>query len=110
MSKAAYWQNGESLDYLNNTTATIEANSILVLGGARIGVAGTDIAPNETGSVHVVGVFEIEKTGAAAIAQGAPVYFDGTGITNTASGNTLAGYAAQAAEAGDDMILVKLQG
>lgn len=109
MSKATYWQRGESLDYVNSGNATIEANTIIALSG-RIGVAGTDIEPGQKGSLHVTGVYEIAKTGTSEIAMGAPVYFDGTGITDTASGNTLAGYAAQDAEASATVILVKLQG
>lgn len=108
MSKAAYWQRGESLDYTNNGTAVIEANTIITLG-TRIGVAGTDIIPGEKGSVHVTGVYEIQKTGTEAIDMGAAVYFDGTGITNDTSG-TPAGYAAAAAEADATVILVKLLG
>lgn len=108
MSKAAYWQRGESLDYVNKTDAVIEANTIISLG-TRIGVAGTDINPNEKGSVHVTGVYEIEKTGTGAIEMGAAVYFDGTGITADNSG-TPAGYAAAAAEADSTVILVKLLG
>ena len=108
MSKATYWQRGESLDYVNSGSTVIEANTIINLG-TRIGVAGTSINPGEKGSLHVTGVYEIEKTGKEAIAMGAAVYFDGTGITN-ASGGTLAGYAAAAAEAADTVILVKLQG
>lgn len=108
MSKAAYWQRGESLDYINKGDAVIEANTIISLG-TRIGVAGTDINPGEKGSLHVTGVYEIQKTGTEAIAMGAAVYFDGTGITN-ATGGTPAGYAAAAAEAADDVILVKLLG
>ena len=30
MSKAAFWQKGESLDYTNSTNAIIEANTIMV--------------------------------------------------------------------------------
>ena len=108
MSKAAYWQRGESLDYKNTGTEVIEANTIVVLG-TRIGVIGTDINPGETGSVHVTGVYEIEKTSKEAITMGAAVYFDGTGIT-AATGGTPAGYAAAAAEAADTVILVKLLG
>ena len=108
MSKAAYWQRGESLDYINSGDAVIEANTIIDLG-TRIGVAGTDINPGEKGSLHVTGVYEIQKTGADAIAMGAAVYFDGTGIT-AATGGTPAGYAAAAAEAADAVILVKLLG
>lgn len=108
MSKAAYWQRGESLDYKNSGNAVIEANTIIDLK-TRIGVAGTSINPGETGSVHVTGVYEIEKTVSGAIEMGAAVYFDGTGIT-TATGGTPAGYAAAAAEAGAAVVLVKLLG
>ena len=42
---------------------------------------------------------------------GTDVYYDGTGITDTEGDSTvLAGYAAQAAAAGDTAILVKLAG
>lgn len=108
MSKAAYWQRGESLDYVNDGSTVIEANTIIDLG-TRIGVVGTDINPKEKGSIHVVGVYEIEKTGTAEIEMGAAVYFDGTGITNETSG-TPAGYAAAPAAAGATVILVKLLG
>ncbi len=118
MSKAAYWQRGESLDYMNNTTAVIEANTIISIAG-RIGVAGTSINPGEKGSLHVTGVYEIEKTGMSEIKMGAAVYFDGTGITGAADNGKTgaekeeyipAGYAAQTAGAGDEVVLVKLMG
>ena len=108
MSKATYWQRGESLDYVKSGSTVIEANTIISLG-TRIGVAGTSINPGETGSVHVTGVYEIEKTAAGAIEMGAAVYFDGTGITTATSG-TPAGYAAAAAEADAAVVLVKLLG
>lgn len=109
MSKAAYWQRGESLDYLNETSAVIEANTIIPMVG-RIGIAGTSINPHEMGSVHVTGIYEMEKTGDTEIKQGTAVYFDGEGITAVETGNTPAGYAAQTASAGDKKILVKLLG
>lgn len=110
MSRAEYWQRGETLDYKNTGTAVIEANTVMVIG-SRIGVAGTDIMPGEVGSLHVTGVFEMPKTASGAIEMGTNVYFDGNGITDTEGEDTaLAGYAAQAAAAGDIVILVKLTG
>lgn len=110
MSKAAYWQRGETFDYKNTTDTKIEANTVISFG-SHIGVAGTDILPGELGSLHVTGVFEIPKTAAGAIEMGTEVYFDGAGITDTKGDDTpLAGYAAQAAAAGDPVILVKLAG
>ncbi len=110
MSKAAYWQRGETLDYMNNTDTKIEANTVIPFG-SHIGVAGTDILPGELGSLVVTGVFEIPKTAAGAIEMGADVYFDGNGITDTrGEGAIPAGYAAQAAAAADTVVLVKLGG
>ncbi len=110
MGKAEFWQRGETLDYINTGTTVIEANTVITFGG-RIGVAGTDILPGETGSLHVTGVFEIPKTSEGDVGMGTDVYFDGDGITDTkGDGTVLAGYAAQAAAAGDAVILVKLAG
>lgn len=110
MSKAEFWQRGEALDYINTGTAVIEANTVITFGG-HIGVAGTDILPGETGSLHVTGVFEMPKTASGAVEMGTEVYFDGNGITDTkGDGTVLAGYAAQAAAADDEAILVKLAG
>lgn len=110
MSKAAYWQRGETLDYKNNTDTKIEANTVISFG-SHIGVAGTDILPGELGSLVVTGVFEIDKTATGAIEMGTEVYFDGEGITATGGDSSIpAGYAAQAAAAADTVILVKLVG
>ena len=81
MSKASYWQRGETLDYKNTGSSTIEANTVVELTG-RVGIAGTDIAPGAEGDLHVCGVFEFDKTGTNEIAFGQPVYFDKTGITD----------------------------
>lgn len=110
MGKAEYWQRGDTLDYKNTGTETVEANTVVIFGN-RIGVAGTDILPGEVGSIHVTGVFEMPKTASGAIDMGTDVYFDGNGITDTEGDGTVpAGYAAQAAAAGDAIILVKFAG
>lgn len=116
MSKASYWQRGETLDYKNTGSSTIEANTVVELTG-RVGIAGTDIAPGAEGDLHVCGVFEFDKTGTNEIAFGQPVYFDKTGITDAANNGetsgskaayTPAGFAAKAAAAGDAKVLVKI--
>ena len=108
MAKATFWQRGEALDYRNTGNAIIEANTIVVYG-TKIGVVGCDIAPGESGALHVEGVFSLPKA-SGAINAGAAVYWDATNnnITSTESGNTAAGFAAQAAAAGDTAVLVKI--
>lgn len=115
---AEYLQRGESLDYTNATDELIQDGVLLVVGD-RVGVTGCPIPPGKTGSLHMVGVFEIKKTGTAAIEMGKAVYFDGTGITDAAdngktgdekAANTSAGYAAAPAAAGDESILVQING
>lgn len=109
MSKAEYWQRGETLDFVNATKTKIEANSIIVLG-QRIAVAGTEIAPKGKGSVHVVGIFRFPKAKSTAITIGAVVYWDKANdcITTTASSNIPAGYAIEAAGENDATVLVKI--
>ncbi len=108
--KATYWQRSESLDYVNKTDKVIEANSIVDLK-TRIAVTGTSINPNETGSIHVTGVYKIKKKEGEEITFAANVYFNATdGITTTADGNTPAGCAAEDATAEAEYILVRLLG
>ncbi len=127
MSKASFWQKGEAIDYINGTTETIEANTIIIFG-SRIGVAGTDILPGETGSLHVTGVFEFPKTSEAGeIVAGSEVYYsesDGGIVTSpdttdvSADGkdeettiavkNIKAGFAVSGAASGSSTILVKI--
>lgn len=114
MSKASYWQRGESLDYKNATETIIKANTVVKLA-ERIGIAGTDILPGAVGDLHMSGVFEFNKTSANAIPMGTSVYFDGTGITEAADDGeeeatayTPAGFAAADATAEDKKILVKI--
>lgn len=117
MTKAEYWQRGETLDY-TNTGEDLIPDGVVVVVGSRIGITGCPIPPGKTGSLHMVGVFAIAKTGTAAVEMGQTVYFDGTGITDAANNGaetsptayTAAGYAAAPADAGDETILVKLCG
>lgn len=122
MGKAAYWQRGETIDYINKTEETIEAGSVVSFG-KRIGITGTDIAPGETGSLHVEGVFEVTKSG-GAIEAGDEVYLDvaamlakmdavaipsANGIFNSTVQNGIrAGYAVQDADADAETVFVKI--
>ena len=50
MSKASYWQRGETLDYKNTGSSTIEANTVVELTG-RVGIAAvsyTHLRAHET--------------------------------------------------------------
>ena len=108
---AEYIQRGETLDYKNATDKTIPCDTVVVVGG-RIGVTGGEIKPGELGSLHMVGVFRLPKSGESAIEMGTAVHFDGAGITATAAEGTTtpAGYAAAPSEASEKSVLVKLPG
>lgn len=92
-------QEGNVLDY---TPASAVASGAVVVIGARVGIAVADIAAGSTGALRVKGVVELAKLAADAPVQGALLYWDDANdrLTTTASGNTLAGYAAKAAGAG----------
>ena len=65
MASASFWQRGEAIDYTNSGDTKIDANTIIAYG-SRVGVAGCDIAPGATGSLHMTGVFEVPKEYAAS--------------------------------------------
>lgn len=102
-----YTQTGDSLAYTNGGGAAISSGSAFVMG-ARVAVALADIAVGESGTVAARGVFTLPKLGTDVVAQGALLYWDATNkrLTTTASGNTLAGYAA--APAGNGAVTVAL--
>ncbi|MBO5145017.1 MAG: DUF2190 family protein [Lachnospiraceae bacterium] len=104
--KAAYWQKGEALDYVNNTKKKIENGEVVILGN-RIGIAGDDMQPGSAGVMHVTGVFSFDKDGQEAITLGTDVYLSDAGITATAGG-VKAGYAAADSPAESSKVYVKI--
>jgi len=102
-----YKQPGDVIDY--TATAAIASGDVVVIG-TKVGVALGAIANGSVGSVQVVGVFTLAKKSADVVAQGAALYWDAANkyLTVTSSGNTLAGYAFNAAAAGIAVADVKL--
>lgn len=89
--EAVYVQRGEAIDYTNTGVVDLKATEIVALTG-RIGVAGTDIPVGATGSLHVIGVFDVPATNTEAFTVGQPVYWDGAAVVSVEAGNTLAGW------------------
>lgn len=82
-----------------------------VVVGDLVGVSITDGAIGETITLSAEGVYSLPK-GAGAIKKGQKVYVNVTeGVTTivaTSTGNTFAGYAWEAAAAGDASVNVRL--
>lgn len=106
MSKAAFWQRGETVDYRNGTTEVIEANTVMTFG-KRVAVAGMTIRPGEIGSLHVTGIYRFEKA-EGEITEGAEVYLSAEGKISTTASEVKAGFAVEAAAAADTSVLVKI--
>ena len=104
---AGWIQEGETIDY--TPAAAVAAGDVVVMGTTGIGIADRPIAANEKGGLVVEGVIEIAKA-SGAITRFAKVYWDATAsnVTTTATNNTLAGYAVEAAASGDATVRVKL--
>ncbi len=68
---ANYQQPGAAIDYTNPSGDTIKAGQVVSLT-TRIGIAGTEIPAAAVGSLHVKGVFTMDKA-SGAIALGAAV-------------------------------------
>lgn len=109
VTQATYWQRGEAIDY-KNAGEPIAAGQIIKLGDA-IGVAAEPIGKNETGSVHIEGVFKIPKKTEAAIELGVVVYLDeneGKATSTKADSEPRLGHSIAKAEAADTEVLVKI--
>ena len=102
-------QDGDVLDY---TPGSNVANGKMVVIGVRVGIALAAIAANTTGPLAVDRVFSYAKLSTDVVAQGALLYYDAANdrLTVTASGNTLAGYAAAAAGNGATTVNIRLNG
>lgn len=85
---------GRTLTYYNSTSATVTSGSVVAMGDI-VGVAETDIAPDDSGAVAVDDVYEL-PAGAGAWVQGDQLFLrtDGKFYTTTASGAIQAGVAA----------------
>ena len=103
---ANYQQPGAVIDFTNSTSETIKAGQVVSLT-TRIGVAGTEIPAAAVGSLHVKGVFTMDKA-SGAIAIGAAVYYNTTSdkITTSSSGAVPAGWAIAAAKSEDATVQV----
>lgn len=106
---------GHTLKY---TPSAAHSAGDLIVVGVRVGVAKTDLANGVEGILEMTGVFTLPKV-TGAITQGALVYWDADGnpvggasgaggLTTTASGNTLSGYAVEGADSGDATVKVKI--
>jgi predicted RecA/RadA family phage recombinase len=108
-----YHQDGTTVHYTNGTGSDIASGAPVVIG-ALLGVAVTDIADGHSGAVITEGVVELPKATGSAIAQGAAVDFDLSagaidGSITPAAGDLLGcGVAWAAAEAADEVVMVKL--
>lgn len=108
--KAVYYQKGDALDYVNKTDKKIGHGDVVVMG-ERIGVAGTDILPGETGALHVAGVYSFNKADAEEMTAGAEVFYTENGISLTAAEagtGGRAGYVVQDSPADSTKVYVKI--
>ena len=81
----------------------------VVIKDKLVGITKLDIKANVLGALHVVGVYDIEKSN-VAIPLGSNVYWDTTvkKAVIAATGNTLLGVAVQEATADDAVVRVRL--
>jgi predicted RecA/RadA family phage recombinase len=74
MAQALYRQPGDVVDY--TAVAAISAGDVVQLSDGTAGVATTDIAAGELGSVAVDGIWRVEKTTSMVILDGGRLFWD----------------------------------
>lgn len=88
--QAIFIQNGKTIDY--TATAAIAVGEVVPMV-TIIGVAQTDIANGDTGTLVIDGVFECPAINSVAFAVGDQLYWDDTAnqLTKVSTSNTPAG-------------------
>ncbi|CEG29804.1 DUF2190 family protein [Bacillus sp. B-jedd] len=105
--QAQYVQRGEAIDYKNTSGSDVKGNSVVPLTN-RIGVAGCDIPVGGTGSLHVIGVFDLPATSTEAYTVGQAVYWKENSITSEAAGAIPAGWVVDAKATAGTRVKVKI--
>lgn len=102
-------QRGDTIDV---TAAAAIKSGDGVIVGSIFGIANVDAAIGDTYALDTVGVFNLPKVNALAIAVGDAVYWDSANkvVTKTAGGNTKIGVAVTAAANPSATVNVRLNG
>lgn len=113
--KAEYQQEGKILNYTNPTEDFIEAGTLIIYGDI-CGIAATDMASGQLGTIATTGVWKMPKD-KAAITGGAKVYYDEENnvVTATASAaketsNVFVGICVEEADTTAAFAYVRLNG
>lgn len=106
---ATFIQEGRYIDY---TPGSDVAAGAVVKSDDTIFIAPRAIASGTTGSLATGGVWEVPKVSGATWTLGEPVYWvtATSNFSTVSSGNTLAGYAAEAAVSGATVGKIVLNG
>ena len=105
-----YVQPGDVLDFVAGSA--ISSEDVVTIGPV-VGIALADIANGETGSVQIVGVFDVPKA-AGAVTVGQLINYDASASNFTTSATSATGdvtggcVAVAAAASGDATVRVKL--
>ena len=89
-------------DRINHTPSGAVSSGDIVAVGGIIGVATTDIDSGDTGSLAIVGQFEIDLASGKTFSEGDPVYFDAS--SDATDSGTFFGYAVADSDATADTV------
>jgi predicted RecA/RadA family phage recombinase len=88
--------------------AAVQSGDIVEVG-SLFGVAIADAESGDPVTLELGGVYDLPKTGSATFNAGDPAYLtSGGNISDSSSGNTLVGVAADVTAAGDETARVRL--
>jgi predicted RecA/RadA family phage recombinase len=106
MMQARFVHDGKAIDFFPE--ADTPAGTVIVQG-SLVGITKADIGAGRLGAVHVVGVYDVEKSN-VAIPLGSKVYWDTAAkkAVVAATGNTLLGVAVAEATADDTIVRIRI--
>lgn len=107
MAQAKYVQRGETIDFINSTSADIAAGEVMALD-ARIGVAATAIPVGTKGALNVMGVYDFPALTTEALTSGQVVYYKDGKIQSDSTDAIRAGWAIEPKAQASSVARVKI--
>ena len=104
---AKYIRKGTTVQMHNNTEEVIAYGDVVKIS-KRIGVAASNINPNEVGTLSIVGVYEIQAESTETLNIGDTVYFNESNNITTTIGDVVAGIAVEPKVSGTTTAIVKI--
>lgn len=104
---ASYIQQGDTINFTNNTSKDIFYGDVIKIG-SRVGIAATNIPIGAIGTLSIVGVYEILAVKTEEFKVGDKLYLNEEGLITKTVGDIYVGFAVEDKAQSSSLSIVKI--